>query len=803
MNPNIKSFLPHFIALILFVVCSLVFFYPVLQGKHIFQSDIVQYTGMAKERNDYRNTDNKESYWTNSAFGGMPTYQLGAQYENHYIKSVDKLLRFLPRPADYLFLYFIGFYVLMFVLKRDHKLAFLGSLAFGFSTYLVIIIGVGHNAKVHAIAYMPLVLAGLFLVFQKKYFIGFVLSALTMGLELVANHYQMTYYLLLLMLVIGLVYLADAIKNKTLPHFLKSIGILAAAYILAIGMNATSLLATQEYAKESTRGVSSLTINPDGSPREKSGLSKEYITEYSYGITESFNLFISRFMGGGSHENVGDDSAMNELLAKMGLPASDRKEIVKAMPTYWGQQPIVAAPAYIGVVVFFLAFLGIFLTKGKTRRWLLIASGLALLLSWGKNFSILTDLFINYFPMYDKFRAVSSIQVIIELCFPVLAVLGLYKIFSEKISFEEKKKALIYTGGILGGLCLIFLLLGKNLFSFAGGNDDFYIQNYGIEFVDALKEDRISFFMTDTFRSLMFIIAGMVLVWFFIKQKLNKNTVVVIFALLLLIDLIPVDKRYVNAENFTTKYEVENPFTAYPVDKEILKDGSHYRVYDLTTDPFSSGRASFFHNALGGYHAAKPRKMQDLYDFYLGKGLMEIFNMLNVKYILIHDEEVGVSASVNDAANGNAWFVSEVISVKNDDEEILALSKIDTKTTAVVNAEYISSKSYTVDTTAAVKLITVKPDYLYYETENPNDGLVVFSEIYYPHGWKAMLNGKEVPHFRVDYTLRALEVPKGYNKIEFVFEPKVVKTGSTITLATSVLFILLIIGGIFLNRKKT
>lgn len=276
----------------------------------------------------------------------------------------------------------------------------------------------------------------------------------------------------------------------------------------------------------------------------------------------------------------------------------------------------------------------------------------------------------------------------------------------------------------------------------------------------------------------------------------------VIFALLLLIDLIPVDKRYVNAENFTTKYEVENPFTAYPVDKEILKDGSHYRVYDLTTDPFSSGRASFFHNALGGYHAAKPRKMQDLYDFYLGKGLMEIFNMLNVKYILIHDEEVGVSASVNDAANGNAWFVSEVISVKNDDEEILALSKIDTKTTAVVNAEYISSKSYTVDTTAAVKLITVKPDYLYYETENPNDGLVVFSEIYYPHGWKAMLNGKEVPHFRVDYTLRALEVPKGYNKIEFVFEPKVVKTGSTITLATSVLFILLIIGGIFLNRKK-
>jgi len=381
MNLSLKNYLPHIGAVALFVIVSLLYFYPVLQGKHIFQSDIVQYTGMAKERDTYRAEEKVESYWTNSAFGGMPTYQLGAQYEHYYIKKLDRIIRFLPRPADYLFLYFLGFYVLMYVLKRDPKLAILGSLAFGFSTYLIIIIGVGHNAKVHAIGYMPLVLAGLFLVFKTKYLLGFVVSTLAMGLEIAANHYQMTYYLLLLIGVIGLVYGVEAFRNKKVSQYFKSVAILAAAYLIGIGLNATPLLATQEYAQESTRGKSALTINPDGSPREKEGLSKEYITEYSYGLAETFNLFIPRIMGGGSSENVGEESAMNELFAKMGIPASDRSQIVQAMPTYWGDQPIVAAPAYIGVVEIFLAFIGAILLRGKHRRWLLIGFILALLLT--------------------------------------------------------------------------------------------------------------------------------------------------------------------------------------------------------------------------------------------------------------------------------------------------------------------------------------------------------------------------------------------------------------------------------------
>lgn len=802
MNLSLKNYLPHIGAVALFVIVSLLYFYPVLQGKHIFQSDIVQYTGMAKERDTYRAEEKVESYWTNSAFGGMPTYQLGAQYEHYYIKKLDRIIRFLPRPADYLFLYFLGFYVLMYVLKRDPKLAILGSLAFGFSTYLIIIIGVGHNAKVHAIGYMPLVLAGLFLVFKRKYLLGFVVSTLAMGLEIAANHYQMTYYLLLLIGVIGLVYGVEAFRNKKVSQYFKSVAILAAAYLIGIGLNATPLLATQEYAQESTRGKSALTINPDGSPREKEGLSKEYITEYSYGLAETFNLFIPRFMGGGSSENVGEESAMNELFAKMGIPASDRSQIVQAMPTYWGDQPIVAAPAYIGAVVIFLAFIGAFLLRGKHRRWLLIGSILALLLSWGKNFSLLTNLFIDYFPLYDKFRAVSSIQVIIELCLPILAVLGLYKIFSDKVSVSDKKRALLYSGGILGGLCLVFLLIGKSLFTFSGVNDGFYIQQYGIEFINALKEDRISFFVKDNLRSLVFVLLSCGIIWLYFKQKFSKNIVILAIGILVIADLFPVDKRYVNAENFVNKSQVQNPFAKNLADQEILKDTGHYRVYDLTTDPFNSARASFFHKALGGYHAAKPARIQDLYDFYLRKGDMEIFNMLNVKYILFTDDENRPVVSLNETANGPAWFVNEIKTFPTEDEVIVELGKTNTKTTALVHNSFQPAPTYVVDSTAQVKLITAQPDYLHYETENKQDGVVVFSEIYYPWGWNAYLDGNPVPHFRVNYTLRAMEVPQGYHKIEFRFEPQVVEQGKTLSLATTALFLVVVGVAFYRSRKK-
>ncbi|MBT8273288.1 MAG: hypothetical protein KJO77_05750, partial [Bacteroidia bacterium] len=477
MNFSYKTILPHLIVILGFVVVALAYFSPVLKGEQIYQSDIVQYTGMAKQQKDFRQSTGEETYWTNSAFGGMPTYQLGAQYPHNYIKKLDHTLRFLPRPADYLFLYLISFYILMLVLKVDYRLAVIGALAFGFSTYLIIILGVGHNAKAHAIAYMPLVLAGIILCFQKKYFVGFLLTAVALGLELSANHFQMTFYLMLLVLVLGIVYLIEAIQKKMLPHFFKSVGILLIAVIIAVGLNATNIMATQEYVKESTRSKSELTINPDGSLKEASnGLDKNYITEYSYGIVETFNLFIPRFMGGGSYEDVGKDSETYDAFRKLGATPVQALQEAKRAPTYWGDQPIVEAPAYIGAVVLFLFVFALFLVKGRLKRWVVATSILALLLSYGKNLGFLTDLFIDYFPMYNKFRAVSSIQVLIELSVPILAIFGLSRILNDFEQEEDKLSALKYTSLILGGLGVLFFLFKGSLFDFAGANDDAYVQ---------------------------------------------------------------------------------------------------------------------------------------------------------------------------------------------------------------------------------------------------------------------------------------------------------------------------------------
>jgi len=446
-----KKFLPHLVVFLLFIIASLAYFSPVLSGKKIFQSDIAQYNGMSRQLQDVREETGKEIFWTDAAFGGMPTYQLGAKYPYNFVKQLDLTIRFLPRPADYLFLYFFGIYILLIVLKIDYKLAFLGALAFGFSTYLIIILGVGHNAKAHAIAYMPLVLSGIFLVFRGKYLGGFLLTTIAMALELVANHFQMTYYLMLLVLCIGTVYFIDAFRKKILSHYFRSVGIMFLGVLIAIGLNATNILATKEYADTSTRGQSELTINPDGTPKETTdGLDFEYITTYSYGLLESFNLYIPSFMGGGSSDPLPEDSAAVDELLKLGASPQDANNIMQQIPAYWGEQPIVAAPAYVGAVIVFLAVLALFLVRGRLKWWIVAAFLLSLFLSWGKNFAFLTQFFIDFVPLYSKFRAVSSIQVIIELILPILAVVGLHQFFKldskdddnfpEEISLLKAKK---------------------------------------------------------------------------------------------------------------------------------------------------------------------------------------------------------------------------------------------------------------------------------------------------------------------------------------------------------------------------
>lgn len=801
----INKLYPHAIAVLSFVLVSLIYFYPVLQRKQIFQSDIAQYTGMAKEQNDFRASDHMEPYWTNSAFGGMPTYQLGAKYPYDFIGALDDVLRFLPRPADYLFLYFLGFYGLLLVLKTDPLKAFFGALAFGFSTYLIIILGVGHNAKAHAIAYMPLVIAGFILVYRKKYIVGGLLTMIATALEINANHFQMTYYLLIFLLILSAYFIYLDVKNKEFKGLLISFGVLAIAGIFALGANATNLMATAEYADFSTRGKSELTFNPDGSKSTTtSAMTRDYITEYSYGITESFNLIVPRLFGGSNHEALGKDSSMYNFMISQGVPEAQAADFVSGMPTYWGDQPIVAAPAYIGVVVFFLGILALIIDNRKIKYVFLSGAIVALLLSWGKNFPALTDFFIDNVPMYNKFRAVSSIQVILELCFPVLAVMGLQSFF--KVDKSKQWEGLWQSGAIvLGTIAILFLC--KSMFSFSGASDSYFTENYGPSFVDALKNDRKTLYSADLLRSAFFIILTAGALWLVIKNKIAQNTAIILVGLFMVSDLFFVDKKYVSAKDFVSKREVDVPFQETVSDAQILKDSSHYRVFEVNGN-FSSARASYFHKSIGGYHAAKPRRAQQLFDYQIAKNNMEILDMLNVKYIIQTDKEGKEFPTVNPNANGNAWFVNEVKLVNKANDEMKALDNINTKKVAVFNIQSYGDKfknarlKRNLDTTGTIQLREYKPNYIKYISDSKKEGLAVFSEIYYEKGWNAYVDGVKTDHFPVDYVLRAMMLPEGVHTVEFKFEPEVIKTGSTITLISGAGMLLLLIGGVYFERKK-
>ena len=807
MRFSFKKILPHVFVLLGFIIISLAYFSPVLKGKAIYQSDIVQYIGMSKQQKDFKAETGTETYWTNSAFGGMPTYQLGARYPHNYIKKLDLALRFLPRPADYLFLYLLSFYVFLLVLKVDFKLAILGALAFGFSTYLIIILGVGHNSKAHAIAYMPLVLSGILLVFQKRYVFGFLLTTIAMGLELVANHFQMTYYLMFLVIILGVAYLIDAYKKQMLPHYFKSIGILVAAVTLSVALNATNFLATSEYVKESKRSKSELIVNPDGSPKEvTSGLDKDYITQFSYGIVETFNLFIPRFMGGGNGEDVGKDSATYEAFRKLGASTAQATQEAKRAPTYWGDQPIVEAPAYVGAVILFLFVFALFLVKGRLKWWLVGGTLFSLLLSYGKNLGFLTDFFIDYMPFYDKFRAVSSIQVLLELCIPSMAIFGLVRLFNDFESKEDKLKALKYAAGITGGIALVFLLFKSTLFDFVGINDGFYRQNYGPDFVDALKADRKTIFTQDTIRTLVLVLLSAGAIYLFLQEKLKERVVIIVFGALILFDLVGVDRRYVNNDDFVSGIKMNKPFQASQVDKYILKDTVHFRVFDLVS---GAAKPSYFHNSLNGYNAAELRRYREVFDFYLAKNNINVLNMLNTKYIVAEDEKGNPFPYENETANGNAWFVKSLKKVGSATKEIQALDSLDNKHKAVFsNQKALESIKdvegyFQVDDSSTISITEVQPNYLKYQSNNTNDGFAVFSEVYYPKGWKTFIDGEPVNHMRVNYILRGMKIPAGNHVIEFKFDPDVVKTGSKIALASSVLFGLLVLGGLFYEFKNS
>lgn len=808
---QLKKLYPHIVAVLGFVLVAVIYFYPVLQGKKIYQSDIVQYTAMAKEQNDFRTANHTEPYWTNAAFGGMPTYQLGAKYPHDYIGALDDALRFLPRPADYLFLYFLGFYGLLLVLKIDPLKAFFGALAFGFSTYMIVILGVGHNAKAHAIAYMPLVVAGVIMVFRKSYVVGGLLTMLAVALEINANHFQMTYYLLFLLLVMGIYYAFKFIKNREYKELLFVGGTFAIALLFAVGANATSLLATKEFTDYSIRGKSDLNYNPDGSKKtDGSTLDRSYITEYSYGVAESLNLIAPRLFGGGNSEKLSNDSAVYDYMLKYGASEEEARQFTENYaPTYWGEQPIVAAPAYIGAVVFFLCVLGLYHDKRKIKYVFLIGAIISLVLSWGKNFSVLTDFFIDYVPLYDKFRAVSSIQVVLELCLPVLAIIGFHSFFTTN---KEKQWNSLWKGAATSLGLLVLLFLFRDLFDFAGTMDGQLRQmfsqsqdkSFGVGFIDALREDRRTMYAADLLRSGFFIAIAAIALWMYTKNKLAQSTAIILVGLFMVADLFFVDKNYVSSKDFVSAREVDLPFEPSPTNLQIMQDTTNYRVLDV--EGYLNAKASYFHKSIGGYSAVRPRKMQELFDYQIVKNNKEILDMLNVKYIIQTNEKGEEVASVNPSVNGNAWFVKELKMVNSNDAEMKALDKLDTKNIAVTQSEVSAKvglpKEYVKDSTATIQLKEYQPNHLKYKSNNAKEGFVVFSEMYYKDGWNAYIDGKKSDYIKVDFALRGMLVPAGNHAIEFKFEPQVVKTGSIITLISSIGMLLLLIGGVYFERKK-
>ncbi len=822
--------------LVLFIIIGFLYANPVINGKELFQHDIVQYKGGAKELLDYRAENGKETYWSDSMFGGMPTYQMGSQFRGDIIKQIDNLLMFLPKPVNYFFLLFAGFFLLGMVAVRNWKYALLGALFFGLSTYFYIIIAAGHNGKVHTIAYFAPLLAGILLVYiRKKYVWGFIVTTLFMGLQIAANHPQMTYYLFIALGFLFLSELIRAIQKKTpMKHFLISSGIVALACILGVGMNSQRIMANSEYVSETVRGKQILTNETHSA--EKSGMDKESMLMWSYGKLETLNLFIPRLMGGGSNEPEGAEM-MEDIQTMVQENVSSQEEMDRISRgfgnlTYWGDQPGTSGPAYQGAVVIFLAVLGFFFGWKKYRYWILGASVLTVMLAWGSNFMPLSDLFIDFVPFYNKFRAPSSILVVVELLFPLIAIVGLYRFYTdEKLTEDYKKKILIYVTGAFAGLLLILLVFGKSLLGFSTYNEKTYLPPY---LLDYLVDKRFAMFRADALKALLYILITAAVLFLSFRKKLSQNVALIIIGAVSLFDLWSVNRRYLNDQNFVDSAFAQNPFQTevsdLMIDKvgdnrelqslmmnaqvnQVLetiaeKDKGHYRIYNQAISPFSETNTSYFKSSVGGYHAVKLRRYDDLINHYFSRmdtvKVPRILNMLNTKYMIFGDQQ-NPQPTPNPNANGNAWFVSDVKFVNSPNEEIAAIGEIDTKNTAVVAASdksYFNGKQLVSDSTAYLKLTKYKADELEFEAHTKTPQLAVFSEIYYPKGWKVLVNEKEVPYIKADYLLRAVHIPAGNHRVRMVFEPAVIQKGKTVSMIAFGLFLLLSGIGIWLLVRR-
>ena len=788
MRRLIKGYLNRNLVIDVLIICSfciisLIYFNPLLSGKKIKQSDIDQFLGMSRQIVEHRDNFDEEPYWLDNAFLGMPTYQVAVKYPFDLLDKVDKLIRFLPRPADYLFVYLLSFFLLLKSMKVRSDYAFFGSVAFAFSTYLIIILGVGHNTKALAIGYTPLALVGFFKILNNRILSGIIICSIGLGLQINANHYQMTYYFMMLM---GLILITSTLferDNNLKGKFVKT-GAFATSVFIAILLNSSSIMATKEYSEFSTRGSSEITINPDGSEKDDlDGLSKDYITEYSYGKIESLNLIIPRFMGGGSSDLIGKDTDFFKNLSNYDPQSASL--IYQNARLYWGDQPIVAAPAYIGISVFYLFIISLFYLDKKTLGWVFPSLIFALLLSWGKNFSVLTDFMIDYFPFYDKFRAVSSIQVIIELVIPLIATLGIYRIFEGQHKKTWSYKKIVYPSLMFLGTLFLLLFFGESIFKFQSERQIFGAYP---EILDMIINERKSIFRQDLMRSIFIVSALFVSVFLVKKEYFSKKYLIPVLTIIVLIDLWSFNKNYVNKNNFTNASKVKTPFALNDIDKEILNDKSDFRVYESFRG-FVNGRTSFFHNSISGYHAAKPKRMQDIYDFYLFKNDLRILDMLNVKYIINLNENGNIELNRNQNVLGSAWFVDEIQKVKDANEELIGLSSLNFKTSCL--STNLNNKSYNDTSKNYIKVVEKMPNKITYDVFSNDTGFIVFSEAFYKKGWVAKINGKIKEHHKVNYLLRGLEVEKGEHEIVFTFDPPVIKTGTFLMAGSNILLLIL------------
>ncbi|WP_242929517.1 YfhO family protein [Pontibacter vulgaris] len=814
-----RDVLPHIIAILIFLVLTAVYFAPVLfEDKGLAQHDILQFKGGAKEIQDFREATGEETLWTNSMFGGMPSYLINTRYPGDFSGIIHSILTFkLPALAGNIFITLLCGYILMVLLGLNTWLAVVGAIAFAFTSYNLIILEAGHNTKSLTIAYIPMVLGGLLYALRRNLWIGAAIFALGLTLNLHFNHLQMTYYMLLMILVFAVVEIIYAIKEGTIAELLKRGMVLAVAAILAVGVNFGRLYTVAEYSKHSIRGKSELTVANSGN-KTSSGLDREYAFNWSYGVGESMTLLIPNFYGGSSNATLDTDSETYKAFTSMGAPPAQAEQIIQSLPMYWGDQPMTTGPVYVGAIICFLFVLGLFIVDKRTRIWLLAATILSLMLAWGKNFEAFNYFMFDYFPGYNKFRAVSSALVIAQITIPLLAMLALYRLIADKGVVKELDKKLLYAGGITAGICaLIWLFAGS--FSFASATDQQLIQaQYPI---DAIRADRESLMRSDAFRSLIFIVLAAAALYFYLKNKLSATMAIAAVGLLVLIDLWGVDKRYLNDGDFKKNVDSSH-FQQTQADQAILRDKDpSYRVLYLP-NPFNDARTSYFHKSVGGYHGAKLRRYQDVVDSVMGfeiQSLINTFqnnptqesvtaalsqlstlNMLNTRYIIYSDQAAPLA---NTAALGNAWFVEEVKQVNSPDEELAALRNLNARTTAVVDASKfkVPAQRYTT-AGSSIKLTEYKPNYLKYEATAAQAGLVVFSEVYYADGWQALLDGKPVDHIRADYILRAMQVPAGKHTIEFKFEPKSYDTGNLISMVSSVLLLLVIVGAAMYGLKK-